>query len=73
MKQALLTEIDVKNFIDESINGNRTLNTIELMSYLDISRPMICEYIKRGVPYILKGKKKYFVLSKVKKFFIQMY
>ena len=67
MKQALLTEKDIKNFIDESINGKRALNTEDLMSYFGVTRPVIWEYVNRGMPYILKGKKKYYIIAKVKK------
>lgn len=55
--QALLTAQDIKGFIKECVQGDRTLDKQGLMSYLNISPYKYRRLMQLGMPYI-KGPRK---------------
>lgn len=66
MKQALLTENDVRQFIKESILCKKTLTKQELMACFSIPDWKYRIYMKNGLPFTVKDKRKYFKFEEVK-------
>lgn len=70
MNQALLTVEDVKKFIIEGMKRDRSLTRKELAEELNISLQYLDKCVKRGMPWFGKVTRKKFILSDVKKWFI---
>lgn len=68
--KALLTVQDVKNFILEAMKRDQIYSRIQLASILNITTYKLDRYIEQGLPWFGKRTRKQFVLSDVKKWFI---
>lgn len=68
--QALLTVEDVRKFIMDALKRDKVINAIQLREYFGITKPTLIKYIKEGLPWFGKPTRKQFVISDVKKWFI---
>lgn len=74
MNKGLLTVQDVKNFIFEAISINGSTHVVtcrQLLKIFKIDHRRLQTYLKEGMPFILKGTRKYYNLLDIKRWLVE--
>jgi len=69
MRKALLTVESVRDFIREALRRDRIFDSEQLMEYYGMTIHFYKKFCKMGMPFYRNGRKRYFHLSEVQKWF----